>query len=244
VQLSVSDQNNYFVSEEFQQWQTPGPSAPVRMANSVFASLGMWNRLAPPRYTGFQTNVEQRINIYHLLSQVLAFGVSGDIVELGCHRGQSSVVIQRIIDAHGGGRALHVYDSFEGLPELHGEDEGTHFRAGAIQSPMDVLVANFEERGLPLPEIHKGWFSDTLPTGLPEYIAFAYLDGDLYSSILCSLENVYPRLSRGAICLIDDYGRSKAPGVEKACDEYLSDKAERVIRLYSADMPHAFFRKL
>ena len=41
--------------------------------------------------------------------------------------------------------------------------------------------------------------------GLPEQIAFAYLDGDFYDSILVSLQDVYQKLTPGGICLIDYY---------------------------------------
>lgn len=70
--------------------------------------------------------------------------------------------------------------------------------------------------------------------------------------ILVSLEYVYPRLTKGAICLIDDYGDpsinplgwNKLPGVKKACDEYLADKQENVSLLYAGDYTHGYFRKL
>jgi len=66
-----------------------------------------------------------------------------------------------------------------------------------------------------------------------------------------SLEHVYPRLSRGAICVIDDYADpdaypeawNKLPGVKQACDEFFADKPEKVSFIYSADMSHGYFRK-
>jgi O-methyltransferase len=90
-----------------------------------------------------------------------------------------------------------------------------------------------------------------LPSGLPERISFAYLDGDFYDSILISLQYVYPKLTAGAICLIDDYcdpqinpkGWNRLPGVKKACDEYLIDKPEKMEFIYSGTYSHAFFRK-
>src|ERR1700723_3814982 len=99
--------------------------------------------------------------------------------------------------------------------------------------------------------IYKGWFQDTLPSGLHDLISFAYLDGDLYDSILMSLQYVYPKLAPGAVCLIDDYcdpqinpkGWNRLPGVKKACDEYLIDKPEKMEFIYSGPYSHAFFRK-
>jgi O-methyltransferase len=197
------------------------------------------------------TNAEQRMNLYHLASQPLAYGVPGDLVELGCHQGESSVLIQKIIDYYDPSRRLHVYDSFQGLPATHAPDGDTPYSQGQLQAARETVVDNFRRYGLREPEIHAGWFEDTLPGGLPERIAFAYLDGDLYESIKVSLEHVYPRLSRGAICLIDDYADTSIypeawnllPGVKAACDEFFAGKPEKISFIYSADMSHGYFRK-
>ena len=112
------------------------------------------------------------------------------------------------------------------------------------------LLANFKRYDLPPPEIHAGWFNKTLPDQLPDRICFAHLDGDFYESILVSLEHVYPQLSPGAICLIDDYsdpnvhdGWDRLPGVKRACDEFLANRPEKVSLIYAGDFTHGFFRK-
>jgi O-methyltransferase len=200
--------------------------------------------------SGVMTNVEQRMNMYHLVSQVLAYGVEGDFVELGCNTGASSVPITKLLVDYNSDKKLSVYDSFEGLPKAKPVD-GTVYQEGYCRTSEDVLRENFRFHNLPVPSIYKGWFNDTLPTQLPEKIAFAYLDGDFYDSILVSLQYVYPRLSPGAICLIDDYcdpqinpkGWNRLPGVKKACDEYLEDKPEKVEFIYCGSYSHAFFRK-
>jgi O-methyltransferase len=207
-------------------------------------------RALSPLLSGRMTNVEQRMNMFHLVDQVLAYGVEGDFVELGCNSGQSSVLISKVMQHYKSDKKLYVYDSFEGLPPLHDVD-GVAYQQGQLKTTEDVLRYNFKQHNLPLPAIHRGWFNETLPNGLPEKIAFAYLDGDLYDSILISLQYVYPRLTKGAICLIDDYGDpsinpvgwNKLPGVKKACDEYLADKPETVSLLYAGDYTHGFFRK-
>jgi O-methyltransferase len=84
------------------------------------------------------------------------------------------------------------------------------------------------------------------------------LDGDLYDSIKVSLEYVYPRLSPGAVCLVDDYcdfdvfreAVDLCPGVKRACDEFLANKPEKVAVMYGGyDSAlgygsHGYFRKL
>ena len=61
-----------------------------------------------------------------------------------------------------------------------------------------------------------GWFSDTLP-GFSRGLAVLRLDGDLYESQLCVLENLYPRLSPGGYVIIDD---THLKGCARAVGEY------------------------
>jgi O-methyltransferase len=241
--------DNFFIVQWF-DWKPPKVSRRAEMVNRALKKLGFWTSLQPPRLVNRMTNVEQRMNLYHLASQVLAYGVPGDLVELGCNEGESSALIQRVIDEYDPSRRFHVYDSFQGLPAPQALD-GALFAQGAMKTGRDALVENFRRYGLRAPEIHEGWFQDTLPTGLPDKVSFAYLDGDLYESIKVSLEYVYPRLSPGAICLVDDYADpavypeawNMLPGVKQACDEYLADKPERISFIYSAEMSHGYFRK-
>jgi O-methyltransferase len=261
--------DNFFITEYF-DWKLRRNSYIDRIFNRTLGKIGLRigtpasfvldkvdftmekieGRALSPFLSGRMTNVEQRMNMFHLVDQVLAYGVEGDFVELGCNSGQSSVLISKVMQHYNSDKKLYVYDSFEGLPPLH-EVDGSAYYQGQLKTTEDVLRYNFKQHNLPLPEIHRGWFSDTLPNGLPEKTAFAYLDGDLYDSILVSLEHVYPRLTKGAICLVDDYndpsinpvGWNKLPGVKKACDEYLSNKPEKMTFLYAGVYPHGFFRK-
>jgi O-methyltransferase len=63
----------------------------------------------------------------------------------------------------------------------------------------------------------KGWFKDTLPTAPIQRIAVMRLDGDMYESTMDGLTNLYPKLSKGGFCIIDDYGLD---GCKKAVDDF------------------------
>lgn len=164
---------------------------------------------------------------------LLASGPAGDCVELGCNQGATTLGLQTLLRYSRQTRELHVYDSFEGLPPPLPEDGLTPYVAGSCATLEEVFVTRFQAFGVPLPQIHPGWFAQTLPQALPEHIAFAYLDGDFYSSILESLEAIYPRLQPGAVVLIDDFGSELLEGVERACDAFFADKPERVETLFT-----------
>lgn len=199
---------------------------------------------------GGMLTVEQAANLYHLLTQVVLLGVPGDVVELGCYEGTTAILLQTTLDQLRSTRRLHVYDSFAGLPPAAAQDGPTRFREGDCRTTRERLVANFREFGVALPVIHAGWFRDTLPVGLPDRVAFAHLDGDFYTSTREGLEHLYPRLSPGAIVVVDDYCDPAVhavcdilPGVKRACDEFLADKPERVGVLLGGSASHGYFRK-
>jgi len=200
-------------------------------------------------YNGLMINPEQAMNIYHLLRQVVLLGVEGDVVELGCHEGKTALILQKTLDQLGSAKELHVYDSFEGLPEKTSHD-GDKMVSGQLKTTEDKLKFNFQKFSIKEPVIHKGWFKDTLPKGLPATLCFAHLDGDFYSSIKESLEYIYPKLSKGAVVVVDDYCDPEIldvsnilPGVKKACDEFFKDKNEKMDVIIAGEYCHGYFVK-
>ena len=73
--------------------------------------------------------------------------------------------------------------------------------------PQATVEANFRRYGLLDERVRflPGWFKDTLPSAAIESIAVLRLDGDLYESTIQALDALYPRLSIGGFCIIDDY---------------------------------------
>ena len=63
-----------------------------------------------------------------------------------------------------------------------------------------------------------GWFNTTLPAPGMRAISFLRLDGDAYASTRDALVALYPRVSRGGIVYVDDYGGYG--GCAAAVDEY------------------------
>ncbi len=157
------------------------------------------------------------------LAAVLEERIDGDIVELGCYQGTASLFMRRLIDVFDSANELHVYDSFAGLPPKTAADAsgaGEQFQAGELLATKKQVVTAFKHAGLQVPHIHKGWFSDLTAADMPEQIAFAFLDGDFYGSIIDSLKLVWPRMQPGGVVLIDDYQRDALPGVKRAVEDF------------------------
>jgi O-methyltransferase len=170
------------------------------------------------------------------LEHILDNKVPGAITEFGCYAGTASLFIRRLLDERdeSSSRPFHVYDSFEGLPPKHAADQsaaGVDFTAGKLSVSKKEFLHQFRHARLQPPITHKGWFEELGSADVPDTIAFAFLDGDFYTSILSSLRLVWPRMSPGAVLLIDDYQRPELPGPERAVHDYFQEKAMPNIRV-------------
>lgn len=165
----------------------------------------------------------------------------GDWVEFGCYKGDTSILLGRLLQQHyppssASARSatapaasapaphLWLYDSFAGLPEKSPQDlsgAGQHFQAGALTVTKHEVTTKLRRAGLKNTIVKKAWFSDLTPADLPDQIAFAFLDGDLYDSIKTSLRLVAPRLVPGARLVVHDYNNPELPGAARAVDEFL-----------------------
>ena len=161
------------------------------------------------------------------LKKVLGSNIIGDVTEFGCYLGTASVYLAKTLMSTPD-RLLYVYDSFAGLPEKNGKDIsplGESFKAGELLASKKQFIKNMHQHGVPMPHITKAWFADIQATDLPDKVAFAYLDGDYYMSIVDSLRALNGRLSTGTTIVVDDYGNAALPGVAKAIDEWLKTHA-------------------
>lgn len=183
----------------------------------------------PMIYSGMVSENHIRVILTNL-KKVLDSEVEGDIVELGCNVGTTSLFIRKLLDHYKSGRKFHVYDSFEGLPEGNMKDKSFskfQYKKGECRTDEKVFINNFKVARLELPKIHKGWFGKIPNKEYPKKIAFAFFDGDFYDSILDSFEKVYYKMVKNSRITIHDYQWKTLPGVEKACIKFLKDKPEK-----------------
>lgn len=179
-----------------------------------------------PINLGLSSEVVMR-SLLERLYRVIANNVPGDVVEMGCHAGDTSVFFQRMLLENDLKRTLHLYDSFQGLPEKDAKDNPHWGEAGSVKTARQIVVDRFAKENLPQPSIHAGWFKDIADHEYPEQVAFAFFDGDFHSSIMDSFSRIWPRMSPGGVICVHDYGCDTWPGVTTACEEFLMDKPEK-----------------
>ena len=101
-------------------------------------------------------------------------------------------------------------------------DEGDklHEQTG-LAVGVETVKHNFERYGVLDDRVRflVGWFKDTLPTAPVEQLSLMRLDGDMYESTIQAIEPLYPKLSPGGFCIIDDFG-SHASQAGQAVHDY------------------------
>ncbi len=158
--------------------------------------------------------MERLTSLQQCVETVLAEDIPGDLVECGVWRGGACILMRAVLAAYGDEtRSVWLADSFAGLPRpdaaTYKADKGQRgdLFAGILAVSETEVRENFRRYGLLDDQVRflPGWFKDTLHGAPIDRIAVLRLDGDLYESTIQALEALYPRLSPGGFCIIDDY---------------------------------------
>lgn len=187
-------------------------------------------------------------NVQFCVTDVLANGIQGDFIETGVWRGGVCILIEAILKVYGAtDRLVWLADSFEGLPRPDGryaQDAGDTFykHKESLGVPLEDVKANFERYGMLGDNVRflKGWFKDTLPSAPITQLAVLRLDGDMYSSTMDALRNLYGKLSVGGYAIVDDYWSVAA--CKQAVDDFRTQQ-NIVEPIQTIDADGVFWKK-
>ena len=171
-----------------------------------------------------------------LLRHLNQTGVAGEIAEVGVFEGGNafcSLIAGRDILSR---RAVHLFDSFAGFPDLSAHDPAQRRSEFADVTVTKVrnCFASFDNV-----HIHPGFFSDTLGGVADRRFAFVYYYAYLYEPAVECCRFFHDRLPAGGMMLFHDYcgeepglpAGAKEPfvGVKKAVDEFLVGRVDRLV---------------
>ncbi|MBI2593918.1 class I SAM-dependent methyltransferase [Candidatus Daviesbacteria bacterium] len=157
--------------------------------------------------------------------------IEGAYVECGVFKGGSIMNIALTQLNYNKIVHIYLYDTFEGMTP-QGEFDVNHRGVPAsriLKNPGKMCICSLEEvqqnlslTGYPKEFLHyrKGDVAVTLKEKVPEKISLLRLDTDWYESTKIELEVLYPRLVKGGVLILDDYGYWK--GARKAADDYFA----------------------
>ena len=188
-------------------------------------------------------------NLQECIATIIEDDIPGDFIETGVWRGGACIFMRANLAAWADtDRKVWVADSFEGLPKpdpaRFPADKGDElFKLGGLAVGVDQVKHNFRRYGLLDDQVEflVGWFKDTLPVAPLDKLALIRLDGDMYESTIQAIEVLYPKLSPGGFCIIDDFG-SHVSQAQQAVHDYRKEHGitEEIIDI---DGTGAFWRK-
>lgn len=197
--------------------------------------LGLYERCKP--YT--RTSIERMYALYKATHYLVDAKIPGSFVECGVWRGGSAMIAAMTLALRNDrARDVWLYDTYEGMSEPSEHDRDFRGRSAAdmmeksvdnketsvwCYSSIDEVRTNMGRTGYPAERVRyiKGKVEDTIPGEAPEQIALLRLDTDFYESTYHELRHLFPRLSQGAVLIIDDYGHWA--GARKATDQFFAE---------------------
>ena len=164
-------------------------------------------------------------NIHYCIENIKTDNIEGDFIETGVWRGGGTILMAGLNKYYQLNKKTYVADSFKGLPppnELYPQDvTSTLHEWDILRVSVDDVKSNFDKYNL-LDEnvcFIEGFFENSLKTANINKLSLLRLDGDMYSSTIVCLEELYDKLSIGGYIIIDDYG-CKAVECKAAVDDF------------------------
>ncbi|HTY73692.1 MAG TPA: TylF/MycF/NovP-related O-methyltransferase [Actinomycetes bacterium] len=150
-----------------------------------------------------------------------ALHLHGDFAEVGVYQGGTARLLADV--AQPAGRALHLFDTFAGMPLVDAARD-LHREGDFADTSLAAVEALLSDR--PCAQVHPGVFPGTAAGLEDRRFALVHVDVDIYPSVRDACEFFHPRLVPGGFLVVDDYGWTSCPGARAAVDEYFAGRPE------------------
>lgn len=195
-----------------------------------------------PRFSGHMS-IGRYLTLYELYKKTE--GIAGHIAEVGTYKGTSLLWF---------GKLLQLFEP-NSLTQAHGFDwfKGTGDDSVGLKIEKGSYSYNYEEllKVIKYQNIDNVCFVHKLNiiTELEKffennphfYYKMVFLDAGFYDVVKKSIEVLWPRLNKGGILVLDQFGHELSPGEAMAVKELLPDQKIRTIN--NSWMPNAYIIK-
>jgi O-methyltransferase len=187
------------------------------------AFRAVWERAQPATLV----SADRGYVLYTLARQALS--IPGDFWECGVYKGGTAGLLAEVLAAHQPGSVkLHLFDTFEGMPEVDPQRD-LHQRGQFGDTSLAAVRERIGRQDLVV--YHQGLIPETFRGLEQARIAFAHVDVDIYQSVWDCCAFIMPRLQPGGFLIFDDYGFPSCPGARQAVDEFFRDRLEQPLVL-------------
>jgi O-methyltransferase len=155
-----------------------------------------------------------------------ALSLEGDFVECGVHTGLLSLTVAHFLNFAKVDRKFWLFDTFKGIP-LEGLSVGEKSHAAQLNQEVyfdcyDLTRRNFE----PFPNVQlvRGILPDSLAETRIDKIAYLSIDLNNAIAEIATIERLWPKISPGAIIVLDDYAFQSYESQHSAWDNFAQGK--------------------
>lgn len=158
--------------------------------------------------------------------------LQGDLAECGCHVGTSAFFMAQV-STHG---KLYLFDSFQGLsaPDATdlpvGQSVMPWSKGGGDMTASETTLRHNLSRYDTI-AVFPGWIPERFAEVADHQFRLIHVDVDLYQPTRDSLNFFYPRLVKGGVIVMDDYGFKTCPGATRAADELAASEGIEILHL-------------
>ena len=191
------------------------------------------------------TRISKILSHYEIYKMIKE--VPGEIIECGVFKGASYLRFAMFREIFGNpfSKKIIGFDTFSKFPETTFQDDNKARNkfissAGSDSISKEQLLKILDNKGLNKHvDLIEGDITETVPSYVkanPELkISLLNLDTDIYEPTVTILEHLYPKITKGGILMLDDYGTH--PGETKAVDEYFKNKTGEIKKFSFAMTP-------
>jgi len=212
----------------------------VNCSDSIEAKLENF-----PKYVRRQ-HLKRFLAMYELFKLILP--VKGSVVECGVFRGfslMSWAKLSTILEPENLTRRIYGFDTFNGFPSMSSSDrngsgvaEVGDFQASSYEELLELIRLYDQDRFLghiPKMQLIRGDVIKTIPEFVQQnrhlLVSLLFIDLDLYEPTKVALEQIVPRMPKGAIIAFDELDNPIWPGETEALLEKLSVNQLEIRRL-------------
>jgi len=162
-----------------------------------------------------------------------ALHIEGDFVECGVFRGFSSAVICKYLDFESLPQQFYLYDTFSGLAAETSTVEEREKWSEYEDFDPDRLLEHVNQvfSVYPNVKIVKGIVPHSFTEAVPEKIAYLHLDMNSSIAEIMALQELFPRMTKGAILVLDDFGWLANKNQSIAELEFMHEFKHKVLEL-------------
>jgi hypothetical protein len=190
------------------------------------------------------SNLFKTLKIFELIN--LTKNIKGDVIELGIHRGNTSLLIKKILDIYKIKKKLYLLDHFKGLVHYGKKDPKDSKKFYKKYKSSRKIINNF----LKFFNLKNVFFINQDATKINSNLfkkkkfCLAYFDMDLYEPTFNALKAIDGSIVKGGLIVFDE-GHKKLWGEKEAIDDFLKiNKKYKYIIINKNRQPDVYLKKV